>query len=91
MADPTPPATALRRYLVTGGAGFIGSHLTERLLADGNAVTILDDLSTGRAGNLAGVHRHANLHVVRDSVENEAMPPKLDPMSVRPLGAASRG
>ena len=61
-----------RRYLVTGGAGFIGSHLTERLLAAGHAVTVLDDLSTGRADNLAGVRDHPRLHVVRDSVEHEA-------------------
>jgi UDP-glucose 4-epimerase len=39
--------------LITGGAGFIGSHLAERLLADGNSVTILDNLSTGRRENLA--------------------------------------
>src|SRR4051812_32926522 len=41
------------RYLITGGAGFIGSHLSERLLADGHAVTVLDDLTTGRDENLA--------------------------------------
>ncbi|PYP15662.1 MAG: LPS biosynthesis protein WbpP [Gemmatimonadetes bacterium] len=40
------------RYLVTGGAGFIGSHLVERLVRDGAAVTVLDDLSTGRRENL---------------------------------------
>ncbi|MEK6238916.1 MAG: NAD-dependent epimerase/dehydratase family protein, partial [Planctomycetales bacterium] len=39
--------------LVTGGAGFIGSHLTDRLLADGHEVTVLDNLSTGRRENLA--------------------------------------
>ena len=61
-----------RRYLVTGGAGFIGSHLTERLLAAGHAVTILDDLSTGRSANLAAVRGHPDCRVVRDSVENEA-------------------
>ena len=43
-----------RSYLVTGGAGFIGSHLTDRLLADGNRVTVLDNLSTGRLSNLDG-------------------------------------
>lgn len=40
------------RYLVTGGAGFIGSHLCERLLADGHEVLALDDLSTGSAANV---------------------------------------
>ena len=39
-------------YLVTGGAGFIGSHIVERLLVDGCRVRVLDDLSTGRASNL---------------------------------------
>lgn len=41
------------RYLITGGAGFIGSHLAERLLADGHSVLVLDDLSTGRYENVA--------------------------------------
>lgn len=45
-----------RRVLVTGGAGFIGSHLTERLLARGDAVTVVDDLSTGRRSNLPSAH-----------------------------------
>ena len=39
-------------YLITGGAGFIGSHLAEALLGGGHRVTILDDLSTGRASNV---------------------------------------
>lgn len=41
------------RYLITGGAGFIGSHLAERLIADGHQVLVLDDLSTGRFDNVA--------------------------------------
>lgn len=45
----------MRKVLVTGGAGFIGSHLTEGLLAAGNQVVVLDDLSTGRKVNLAAV------------------------------------
>lgn len=38
----------MKHILVTGGAGFIGSHLVERLLADGKRVVVIDDLSTGR-------------------------------------------
>jgi UDP-glucose 4-epimerase len=50
------PTASPRRVLVTGGAGFIGSHLTERLLARGDLVTVVDDLSTGRRGNLPERH-----------------------------------
>lgn len=46
------------RYVVTGGAGFIGSHLTETLLARGYHVTVVDDLSAGNLANLAEVSRH---------------------------------
>jgi len=42
----------MAHYLVTGGAGFIGSHLCDRLLAEGHEVSVLDDLSTGKQGNL---------------------------------------
>ncbi|WP_042688921.1 NAD-dependent epimerase/dehydratase family protein, partial [Azospirillum sp. B506] len=42
----------MARYLVTGGCGFIGSHLIERLLSAGHEVRVLDDLSTGRRENL---------------------------------------
>ncbi len=46
------------KYLITGGAGFIGGHLTERLLADGHSVLVLDDLSTGRFENVAHLEGH---------------------------------
>ncbi|MEO0715616.1 MAG: NAD-dependent epimerase/dehydratase family protein [Planctomycetota bacterium] len=58
MNEPSPHTTkplAPRRLLVTGGAGFIGSHLVERLVARGDDVTIVDDLSTGRESNIAAV------------------------------------
>jgi len=45
----------MARYLVTGGAGFIGSHLCRRLVAEGHEVRVLDDLSTGKEANLKGV------------------------------------
>ncbi len=46
------------RFLITGGCGFIGSHLTEALLAAGHRVTIPDNLSTGRISNIRGVESH---------------------------------
>lgn len=57
------------KYLVTGGCGFIGSHLVDRLLADGHAVRVLDDLSTGRREQLpAGVEL-----IVADVVDRTAL------------------
>ncbi len=56
------------RYLVTGGVGFIGSHLTEALLSAGHEVLILDDFSTGRHENIAHLEGNARLEVVCDTV-----------------------
>jgi len=57
--------------LVTGGAGFIGSHLTERLIERGDRVTVLDDLSTGRLENLSHLEDSDRLRIVVDTVINE--------------------
>ena len=58
----------MKRVLITGGAGFIGSHLADRVLADGASVTVLDDLSTGREANLTQHANEPHLELVRGSV-----------------------
>jgi UDP-glucose 4-epimerase len=55
------------RILVTGGAGFVGSHLVDALVAEGRSVVVLDDLSTGRPENLERALRHDNLELVEGS------------------------
>jgi len=59
---------AAPRILVTGGAGFLGSHLTEELLRRGYAVHVVDDLSTGALANLAAVAGHTRLQVTIGSI-----------------------
>ncbi len=61
----------LDSYLVTGGAGFIGSHLVDVLLARGDRVVALDSLSTGRLANLDQVGGHPNFRFVQASVLDE--------------------
>jgi len=59
--------------LVTGGAGFIGSHLVEAILARGDRVVVIDDLSTGDLANLAAVADHPRLRFVRGTVADASM------------------
>jgi UDP-glucose 4-epimerase len=63
--------------LVTGGAGFIGSHLTESLLSSGEQVIILDDLSTGSVQNLATVLGHPSLDFVEGSILDASLVDEL--------------
>ena len=58
------------RILVTGGAGFVGSHLCERLVSEGHHVTAIDDLTTGRASNLAMLEGIADFTFINDSILN---------------------
>jgi len=63
--------------LITGGAGFIGSHLTERLLREGHFVAVIDDCSTGSLENLSAVRDHPKLMVIQSGVSDCADLPML--------------
>ena len=61
------------RMLITGGAGFIGSHLSDSLLEAGHQVSVLDDLSTGSMDNIAHLKSHPSFRYTIDSVTNEPL------------------
>jgi UDP-glucose 4-epimerase len=61
------------RVLITGGAGFIGSHLAETLLELGHEVFVIDNLWTGKLANLRRVQNNENLHLVIDTILNESV------------------
>src|ERR1039457_1293748 len=63
-------AKRAQHILVTGGAGFIGSHLVERLLREGKSVTVIDDCSTGRLENLQSVQEHPGLEVIQAKISD---------------------
>src|SRR4030067_3223376 len=65
------------RYLITGGAGFIGSHLSEALLAKGDEVYIIDDLSTGSIENIEHLKKNKNFHYTIDTIFNEPLTAEL--------------
>ena len=60
-------------FLITGGAGFIGSHLTERLIGEGHTVTVLDDLSTGSRENLSVLVDHPGWRFIQGTVLNRPL------------------
>jgi UDP-glucose 4-epimerase len=65
------------KALLTGGAGFVGSHLAEALLNQGHSVVVLDDLSTGSMDNIVPFKSHPRFEYVIDSVMNEALVAEL--------------
>lgn len=65
------------KFLITGGAGFIGSHLSEALISRGDSVIALDDLSTGNAANLAALDKNPKFTFVRGSILDEKLVEQL--------------
>ncbi len=65
------------RALITGGCGFIGSYLAEALLARGDQVTVIDDLSTGRFENVAHLAAHPAFHFAIETIANETVMDRL--------------
>ncbi|MBV8879490.1 MAG: GDP-mannose 4,6-dehydratase, partial [Planctomycetaceae bacterium] len=61
------------RYLITGGAGFVGSHLTDLLLGESHEVVALDDLSTGSSNNIAHFRKHPKYKLVVDTIFNSSL------------------
>jgi UDP-glucose 4-epimerase len=62
-----------KKALITGGAGFIGSHLAERLLERGDEVFVIDNLWTGKLANITKIQGHERLHLVVDTILNESV------------------
>lgn len=67
----------MTHYLITGGAGFVGSHLSEALLARGDAVTVIDDLSTGRFENIEALTKNADFRFAAETITNEMVLDRL--------------
>jgi len=67
----------MTHYLITGGAGFVGSHLSEALLARGDAVTVIDDLSTGRFENIQPMTENADFRFAVETIRNETVLDRL--------------
>ena len=72
-----PSSERQKHALITGGAGFIGSHLADRLMSDGYRVTVIDNLSTGRWENIAHHDGHPDFHYAIEDIRNELVMDRL--------------
>ena len=65
------------KILITGGAGFVGSHLADKLINEGHEITVIDDLSTGRYSNVGHLEGEKNFRLIIDTVLNEKLMERL--------------
>ncbi|MCO6512211.1 MAG: GDP-mannose 4,6-dehydratase [Aridibacter famidurans] len=65
------------KTLITGGAGFVGSHLADRLIEEGHEITVIDDLSTGRYQNVAHLEGHERFRLIIDTVLDQSLMEEL--------------
>ena len=65
------------KILITGGAGFVGSHLADKLINEGHEITVIDDLSTGRYSNVEHLEGEKNFRLIIDTVLNEKLMEEL--------------
>lgn len=65
------------KILITGGAGFVGSHLADKLFNEGHEITVIDDLSTGRYSNVAHLEGEKNFRLIIDTILNERLMEEL--------------
>ena len=65
------------KILITGGAGFVGSHLADKLIGEGHEITVIDDLSTGRYANVEHLEGNENFRLIIDTVLNEKLMEEL--------------
>lgn len=77
------------KVLITGGAGFVGSHLADKLHREGHDITVIDDLSTGRYSNVAHLEGKERFRLIIDTVLNEALMEELIRESDRVFHMAS--
>lgn len=77
------------KILITGGAGFVGSHIADRLIGEGHEITVIDDLSTGRYQNVAHLEGRERFRLIIDTVLNQTLMEELIRESDRVFHMAS--